>query len=82
LQYNGNSAPVEGFYVYYLSTSSAADYFKETVEGPSLRFHTVTHLDPDKSYDFKVQAFNTYAASDFTEILTHKTEREFVFLFF
>ncbi|XP_021913765.1 interference hedgehog-like isoform X2 [Zootermopsis nevadensis] len=69
------AVPVEGFYVYYRETSSAGDYIKATVEGEAQRSFVITHLQPDTSYDIKLQSFTVGAASDFSIILTHKTLR-------
>ncbi|KAJ9596466.1 hypothetical protein L9F63_012505, partial [Diploptera punctata] len=66
---------VDGFYVYYRETSSAGDYIKATVEGESQRSFVITHLQPDTPYDIKLQSFTVGAASDFSIILTHKTQR-------
>jgi hypothetical protein len=66
---------VEGFYVYYRETSSAGDYIKATVEGETQRSFIITHLQPDTSYDIKLQSFTVGTASDFSIILTHKTLR-------
>lgn len=74
-QYNASEPMVEGFYVYYRSTSSAGDYIKSTVEGEDVRSHVISHLQPDTAYDFKLQSFTVEAASEFSEILTQKTER-------
>lgn len=73
---NSVLAPVDGFYVYYRTTSSAGDYIKATVEGENTRSFIITHLLPDTAYDIKLQAFTVGAASDFSAILTHKTLKE------
>ncbi|XP_069684363.1 interference hedgehog-like [Periplaneta americana] len=73
-QYTGSaSVPVEGFYVYYRETSSAGDYIKATVEGEGQRSYVITHLQPDTTYDIKLQSFTVGAASNFSTIFTHKT---------
>lgn len=55
-------------------TSSAGDYVKATVEGENTRAFIITHLLPDTAYDIKLQAFTVGSASDFSAILTHKTQ--------
>ncbi|KAE8738964.1 hypothetical protein FOCC_FOCC015542 [Frankliniella occidentalis] len=76
-QYAPSAAPaIEGFYVYYRATSSAGDYVKATVEGEQTRQYIITHLLPDTPYDIKLQSFTVGAASDFSAIRTHKTQRE------
>ncbi|XP_034231734.1 interference hedgehog-like isoform X2 [Thrips palmi] len=70
------SSPIEGFYVYYRATSNAGEYVKATVEGEQTRAYIITHLLPDTIYDIKLQSFTVGAASDFSVIRTHKTQRE------
>lgn len=67
-------APVDGFYVYYRATTSAGDYNKATVEGENARSFVITHLNADTAYDIKLQSFTVGAASDFSEIISHKTQ--------
>ncbi|XP_065214508.1 interference hedgehog-like isoform X2 [Planococcus citri] len=70
---NTASTPVDGFYVYYRATSNAGDYIKATVEGEKTNSFVITHLQPDTSYDIKIQCFTVGAASDFSTIITRKT---------
>ncbi|EEB14437.1 conserved hypothetical protein [Pediculus humanus corporis] len=74
--HNNSKIPIEGFYVYYRSTSTAGDYIKATVEGEWIRTYVINYLNPDTAYDIKLQSFTIDAASDFSEILTQKTEKE------
>lgn len=53
-----DSVPLEGFFIYYRSTTSAGDYTKVTVLGGNTRTHIVSHLLPETHYDLKMQAFN------------------------
>lgn len=69
-----DSVPVEGFFIYYRSTTSAGEYTKVTVLGGNTRSHIVTHLLPETHYDLKMQAFNMQGTSDFSRILTAKTQ--------
>lgn len=70
--------PVDGFYVYYRATNNAGDYVKATVEGEKTRSFVITHLQPDTSYDVKIQSFTVGAASNFSTIVTHKTQGTYV----
>lgn len=70
------TTPIEGFYVYYRSSTNAGDYVKATVEDEQRRDYIITHLLPDTSYEIKLQSFTVGAASDFSAIRTHKTQRE------
>lgn len=71
---NTNSdADIEGFYVYHRATTSAGDYTKTTVEGRDATNMTISHLQPDSMYEFKVQSFSTIAASEFSHIKSAKT---------
>lgn len=69
-----DSIPVEGFFIYYRSTTSAGDYTKVTVLGSNTRSHIVTHLLPETHYDLKMQAFNMQGTSEFSRILTARTQ--------
>lgn len=70
---NSVLTPVDGFYVYYRATNNAGDYVKATVEGEKTRSFVITHLQPDTSYDIKIQSFTIGAASNFSFIITRKT---------
>lgn len=70
---NSVLSPVDGFYVYYRATTTAGDYVKATVEGEKIRSFVITHLQPDTSYDIKIQSFTVGAASNFSSIITRKT---------
>jgi len=68
-----DDVPVEGFFIYYRSTTSAGEYAKVTVLGSNTRSHIVTHLLPETHYDLKMQAFNMQGTSEFSRIVTAKT---------
>lgn len=72
---NNSKVRIEGFYVYYRATSTAEDYIKATIEGERTRSYVVTHLAKDTFYDIKLQSFAVNAASEFSEIVTQKTEQ-------
>lgn len=74
-----DSVPPEGFFIYYRSTTSAGDYNKVTVLGGNTRSHIVTHLLPETHYDLKMQAFNMQGTSDFSRILTVRTQGSIVY---
>lgn len=69
------SADIDGFYVYHRASTSAGDYVKTTVEGKYATNITISHLQPDTMYEFKVQSFSVDAASEFSKILREKTKR-------
>lgn len=64
---------VDGFYVSYMSASTAGDYMKATVDGETVREYVITHLQPDTIYDVKLQSFNTKGASEFSQIIKART---------
>nr|CAH0100959.1 unnamed protein product [Daphnia galeata] len=74
-----DSVPIEGFFIYYRSTTSAGDYTKVTVLGGNTRTHIVTHLLPETHYDLKMQSFNMQGTSEFSRILTAKTQGSSIF---
>lgn len=74
-----DSVPLEGFFIYYRSTTSAGDYTKVTVLGGNTRTHIVTHLLPETHYDLKMQSFNMQGTSEFSRILTAKTQSSTIF---
>ncbi|XP_015605655.1 interference hedgehog isoform X2 [Cephus cinctus] len=73
-----NCVDVEGFYVYHRASTSAGDYMKTTVEGRNAGNITISHLNPDTTYEFKVQSFSVDAASEFSQILRQKTKKAVV----
>ncbi|XP_049795188.1 interference hedgehog isoform X1 [Schistocerca nitens] len=66
-------AELEGFYIYYRPASTAGDYLHVTVEDPQADTFDVEHLQPDTTYEVKLQGFVKEAASAFSAILTQKT---------
>ncbi|KAI4497803.1 hypothetical protein M0802_007129 [Mischocyttarus mexicanus] len=69
------SADIDGFYVYHRASTSAGEYVKTTVEGKNSTNITISHLQPDTTYEFKVQSFSVDAASEFSKILRQKTKK-------
>jgi hypothetical protein len=74
-QNTNRSADIDGFYVYHRASTSAGDYIKTTVEGKSSSNITISHLQSDTAYEFKVQSFSVGAASEFSQILRQKTRK-------
>lgn len=68
-----DEVPIEGFFIYYRSTTSAGTYTKVTVLGATTSSHIISHLLPDTAYDIKMQCFNNAGTSDFSNIRTEKT---------
>ncbi|XP_014469912.1 PREDICTED: interference hedgehog-like isoform X3 [Dinoponera quadriceps] len=73
-----NSASIDGFYIYHRASTSAGDYLKTTVEGKDACNMTISHLQADTTYEFKVQSFSVDAASEFSKILRQKTMKSTV----
>jgi len=69
------SVKIDGFYIYHRASTSAGDYLKTTVEGKNAFNMTICHLQPDTTYEFKVQSFSVDAASEFSQILREKTKK-------
>ncbi|KAJ8973936.1 hypothetical protein NQ317_002440 [Molorchus minor] len=67
------NSSVDGFYISYMSASTAGDYIKATADGEEVREYVITHLQPDTIYDVKLQSFNSKFASDFSPIMNATT---------
>lgn len=65
--------PIEGFFIYYRATTSAANYHKVTVIGGKTDKHIITHLEPKVTYEIKMQCFNLAGTSDFSNIWIQAT---------
>ncbi|KAJ8684081.1 hypothetical protein QAD02_019873 [Eretmocerus hayati] len=70
---SNSSADIDGFYVYHRASTYAGDYTKTTVEGKDATNITIGHLQPDTTYEFKLQSFSTASASEFSQICREKT---------
>lgn len=82
-QFPANSpSPVDGFYAYFRSASTASEYSKATIDGMNVRQFKIDHLEPGTAYEFKLQSFTSSAASDFSAILTAMTYSELILLIF
>lgn len=71
-------SPIDGFYVYYRTATTAGEYSKSTVDNPDARQFRIDHLEPGTAYEFKLQSFTQSAASNFSQILTGKTFSKFL----
>lgn len=71
---SGGGVQTEGFYAYYRALTTAGEYDK-ALAGPNATHLIISHLKPDKAYEFKLQAYTAQAPSDFSSILTGKTKR-------
>lgn len=81
---NHLSFPVDGFYIYYRTTTTAGEYSKTTVEGMNVRHVEIDYLEPGASYECKMQSFTSTTASNFSEIVIgrtmSKTQRKIEFI--
>jgi hypothetical protein len=68
-----DNIPLEGFYIHFRPSSSAGEYFTETVHGANTNSHIISPLLPDIQYDIKIQVFNSAGPSNFSNIVTNKT---------
>ncbi|XP_011253046.1 interference hedgehog isoform X3 [Camponotus floridanus] len=67
------SAKIDGFYIYHRASTTAGEYIKTTVEGKDAYNMTISHLQSETVYEFKIQSFSVDAASEFSQILRQKT---------
>ncbi|CAN2388108.1 skeletal muscle satellite cell differentiation [Pristimantis euphronides] len=72
---NNNNTPIQGFYIYYRPTDSDndSDYKRDIVEGTRQQ-HLISHLQPETSYDIKMQCFNERGESDFSNVMMCETK--------
>ncbi|XP_010626959.1 cell adhesion molecule-related/down-regulated by oncogenes isoform X1 [Fukomys damarensis] len=72
---SNNNTPIQGFYIYYRPTDSDndSDYKRDVVEG-SKQWHMIGHLQPETSYDIKMQCFNEGGESDFSNVMICETK--------
>ncbi|KAM9220764.1 cell adhesion molecule-related/down-regulated by oncogenes isoform 4-T4 [Dugong dugon] len=71
---SNNNTPIQGFYIYYRPTDSDndSDYKRDVVEG-SKQWHMIGHLQPETSYDIKMQCFNEGGESEFSNVMICET---------
>lgn len=71
---SNNNTPIHGFYIYYRPTDSDndSDYKKDMVEGDRY-WHSITDLQPETSYDIKMQCYNKGGESEFSNVMICET---------
>ncbi|XP_067909915.1 cell adhesion molecule-related/down-regulated by oncogenes isoform X2 [Heterodontus francisci] len=72
---SNNNTPIQGFYIYYRPTDSDndSDYKQDVVEG-NKQWHLISHLQPETSYDIKMQCFNEGGESEFSNVMICETK--------
>ncbi|KAK9395086.1 cell adhesion molecule-related [Crotalus adamanteus] len=72
---SNNNTPIQGFYIYYRPTDSDndSDYKRDVVEGTKL-WHLISHLQPETSYDIKMQCYNEGGESDYSNVMICETK--------
>ncbi|XP_041665199.1 cell adhesion molecule-related/down-regulated by oncogenes isoform X1 [Cheilinus undulatus] len=71
---SNNNTPIQGFYIYYRPTDSDndSDYKRDIVEGVK-HWHMIGHLQPETSYDIKMQCFNDGGESEYSNVMICET---------
>ncbi|XP_030601249.1 cell adhesion molecule-related/down-regulated by oncogenes [Archocentrus centrarchus] len=71
---SNNNTPIQGFYIYYRPTDSDndSDYKRDVVEGVK-NWHMIGHLQPETSYDIKMQCFNDGGESEYSNVMICET---------
>lgn len=62
-----------GFYISYRPTTSADEYYTIPCEGAHKRHIVVKHLEAGMIYEFKIQSFSEFTASEFSVIVMGRT---------
>ncbi|XP_053311256.1 brother of CDO isoform X2 [Spea bombifrons] len=72
---SNNNTPIHGFYIYYRPTDSDndSDYKKDVVKGDCY-WHSISHLQPETSYDIKMQCYNEGGESEFSNVMMCETK--------
>ncbi|KAM6973767.1 cell adhesion molecule-related/down-regulated by oncogenes [Aplochiton taeniatus] len=72
---SNNNTPIQGYYIYYRPTDSDndSDYKKDVVDGVK-NWHLIGHLQPETSYDIKMQCFNDGGESEFSNVMICETK--------
>uniref|UniRef100_A0A671XR46 Cell adhesion associated, oncogene regulated n=1 Tax=Sparus aurata TaxID=8175 RepID=A0A671XR46_SPAAU len=70
---SNNNTPIQGFYIYYRPTDSDndSDYKRDVVEVK--HWHMIGHLQPETSYDIKMQCFNDGGESEYSNVMICET---------
>ncbi|XP_028276231.1 cell adhesion molecule-related/down-regulated by oncogenes [Parambassis ranga] len=71
---SNNNTPIQGFYIYYRPTDSDndSDYKRDVVQGVK-GWHMIGHLQPETSYDIKMQCFNDGGESEYSNVMICET---------
>ncbi|KAJ8402148.1 hypothetical protein AAFF_G00370130 [Aldrovandia affinis] len=72
---SNNNTPIQGFYIYYRPTDSDndSDYKRDIVEGIK-QWHLIGQLQPETSYDIKMQCFNDGGESEYSNVMICETK--------
>ncbi|KAJ8368663.1 hypothetical protein SKAU_G00086910 [Synaphobranchus kaupii] len=72
---SNNNTPIQGFYIYYRPTDSDndSDYKRDVVEG-NKQWHLIAQLQPETSYDIKMQCFNDGGESEYSNVMICETK--------
>ncbi|XP_050991224.1 cell adhesion molecule-related/down-regulated by oncogenes [Labeo rohita] len=72
---SNNNTPIQGFYIYYRPTDSDndSDYKRDVVEGFKF-WHLIGQLQPETSYDIKMQCFNDGGESEYSNVMICETK--------
>uniref|UniRef100_G1MQC7 Fibronectin type-III domain-containing protein n=1 Tax=Meleagris gallopavo TaxID=9103 RepID=G1MQC7_MELGA len=72
---SNNNTPIQGFYIYYRPTDSDndSDYKRDVVEGTK-QWHLISHLQPETSYDIKMQCYNEGGESEYSNVMICETK--------
>ncbi|KAJ8280276.1 hypothetical protein GJAV_G00052640 [Gymnothorax javanicus] len=72
---SNNNTPIQGFYIYYRPTDSDndSDYKRDIVEG-NRHWHLIDQLQPETSYDIKMQCFNDGGESEYSNVMICETK--------
>ncbi|XP_068126997.1 brother of CDO isoform X2 [Hyperolius riggenbachi] len=72
---SNNNTPIHGYYIFYRPTDSDndSDYKKDMVEGDR-QWHYISHLQPETSYDIKMQCYNEGGESEFSNVMICETK--------
>ncbi|XP_062995612.1 cell adhesion molecule-related/down-regulated by oncogenes [Elgaria multicarinata webbii] len=72
---SNNNTPIQGFYIYYRPTDSDNDSdYKRDIVGGSKQWHLISHLQPETSYDIKMQCYNEGGESDYSNVMICETK--------
>ncbi|XP_029027671.1 cell adhesion molecule-related/down-regulated by oncogenes [Betta splendens] len=72
---SNNNTPIQGFYIYYRPTDSDndSDYKRDVVVGVK-HWHMIGHLQPETSYDIKMQCYNDGGESEYSNVMICETK--------